>query len=217
MIKTPPKKFSPWEVYQYSDNMLKHLPSDTLKTIAKTLLYNKQPVYFADTSYARRNHNAEGTDLTGLNATGQATKKAAQAKDLNIDKRIALFQGQLKNEHVYRIPLRYLCDIGKINFPTKKNYRFKLFLETNMNKLFESRKLLNPGVAIPAADAQIIFTKAPFIQHEQILLDKNFRQYLERIMVSKKILRMGAQKHPYKKRTNKQGTGFLKRSIFRFK
>ena len=85
--------------------MLKHLPSDTLKTIAKTLLYDKQPVYFADTLYATRNHNAEGTDLTGLNAAGQAAKKAAQAKDLNIDKRIALFQGQLKNEHVYRIPL----------------------------------------------------------------------------------------------------------------
>ena len=89
--------------------------------------------------------------------------KAAQAKDLNIDKRIALFQGQLKNEHVYRIPFRCLCDIGKINFPTKIDYRFKIFLETSMNKLSDSQKLLNPGVAIPTADAQIIFTKAPFI------------------------------------------------------
>ena len=68
-----------------------------------------------------------------------------------------------------------------------------------MNKLFESQKLLNPGVPIPAADAQIIFTKAPFIQYEQILLDKNFRQHLETIMVSKKILRMGAQKTPLQK------------------
>ena len=31
----PPPTFSPWEVYQYSDGMLKHLPSDALKTIAK--------------------------------------------------------------------------------------------------------------------------------------------------------------------------------------
>ena len=68
-----------------------------------------------------------------------------------------------------------------------------------MNKLFESRKLLNAGATIPAADAQIIFTKAPFIQYEQILLDKNFRQHLETIMVSKKILRMGAQKTPLQK------------------
>ena len=56
-----------------------------------------------------------------------------------------------------------------------------------MNKLFESKKLLAAGVALPSADAQIIFTKAPFIQYEQMLLDKNFRQYLETIMVSKKI------------------------------
>ena len=55
-----------------------------------------------------------------------------------------------------------------------------------MNKLFESKKLLAAGVALPSADAQIIFTKAPFIQYEQMLLDKNFRQYLETIMVSKK-------------------------------
>ena len=92
-----------------------------------------------------------------------------------------------------------MCDIGKINFPTKIDYRIKLFLETNMNKLFESRKLLGVSATIPSADAKIIFTKAPFIQYEQILLDKNFRQHLETIMVSKKILRMGAQKTPIQK------------------
>ena len=75
--------------------------------------------------------------------------------------------------------LRYFWDIGKVNFPTKIDYRIKLFLETNMNKLFESRKLLAAGIDIPAADAQIIFTRAPFIQYEQILLGKNFRQYLK--------------------------------------
>ena len=47
---------------------------------------------------------------------------------------------------------------------------------------------------LPTPDVKIIFTKAPFVQYEQILLDENFRQYLEKIMVSKKILRMGAQK-----------------------
>ena len=31
--------FSAWEVYQYSDSMDKHLSSDALKTIQKTLLY----------------------------------------------------------------------------------------------------------------------------------------------------------------------------------
>ena len=72
-----------------------------------------------------------------------------------------MFQNQLKNEYVYRIPLRYFSDAN---------------------------------ATIPEVDAEIIFTRAPFVQYEQILLDKNFRQHLEKIMVSKKILRMGAQK-----------------------
>ena len=102
---------------------------------------------------------------------------------MKIDQRIAKFQDLLKNERVYRVPLRYFCDIGKINFTAKIDYRIKLFLETNMNKLFKSKQILAPGVAVPNADAQIVFTKAPFLQYEQILLDKNFRQYLETIMV----------------------------------
>ena len=65
-----------------------------------------------------------------------------------------------------------------------------------MKKLFESKKRV---ATIGATDAKIIFTKAPFIQYEQFLLDKNFRQYLETIMVSKKILRMGVQKTPIQK------------------
>ena len=60
--------------------MSKHLPSDSLKTISKTLLYDKQPVYFADTTYNRRNHNAAGTDLTGLNAAQQAAKQLLKLK-----------------------------------------------------------------------------------------------------------------------------------------
>ena len=65
-----------------------------------------------------------------------------------------------------------------------------------MKKLLESIKKVT---AIGAADAKIIFTKAPFVQYEQFLLDKNFRQYLETIMVSKKILRMDVQKTPIQK------------------
>ena len=68
-----------------------------------------------------------------------------------------------------------------------------------MKRLFESRKVHGSTAAIPAPNAKIIFTKAPFIQYEQILLDKNFRQYLETIMASKKILRMGAQRTPIQK------------------
>ena len=67
------------------------------------------------------------------------------------------------------------------------DYRIKLFLETDMIKLFESRKVLaSTTTATPSADAEIIFTRAPFVQYEHILLDKNSRQHLEIIMVSKK-------------------------------
>ena len=64
-----------------------------------------------------------------------------------------------------------------------------------MNKLFESRKVHATTVKIiPDADVEILFTRAPFVQYEQILVGKNFRQHLETIMVSKRIIRMGAQK-----------------------
>ena len=122
------------------------------------------------------------------------------ARDVNIKKRIELFGNQLKNEFINRIPLRYFSDIGKINFPTKIDYRIKLQLETSMTKLFESKKLLSSTTTTaPDPDVDILFTRAPFIQYEQILLDKNFRQHLETIMVSKKIIRVGALKTPIKK------------------
>ena len=54
-----------------------------------------------------------------------------------------------------------------------------------MKKIFESRKVLAAVSAIPALDVKVIFTKAPFVQYEQLLLDKNFKQYLETIMVHK--------------------------------
>ena len=88
------------------------------------------------------------------------------------------------------------CDIGKVNFPLKIDFKIKFHLETDMKKLFESKKKVT---AIDAPEAKIIFTKAPFLQYEQFLPDKNFRQYLETIMVSKKILRMGVQKTPIQK------------------
>ena len=156
-------------------------------------------MYFASKTYDRKNFNGANISFTGLNATQITAAKKLHAEDLNIDERISLFQNQLKNEYVYRISLGYFSDIGKINFPTKIDDRIKLFLETKMEKLFESRKSLAVNATIPAVDAEIIFTKVPFVQYEKILLDKNFRQHLETIMVSKKILRMGAQNTPTQK------------------
>ena len=50
-----------------------------------------------------------------------------------------------------------------------------------------------------APDAKIMFKKAPFLQYKQFLLGKNFKQYLEIVMISKKVLRMGVQKTPIHK------------------
>ena len=116
----------------------------------------------------RRFHNGAGIVTTGLTAAQIATLKANFAKDLNIADRITNFKEQLKNEHVFRVPLRYFTDLGKINFPVKIDFKIKCHLETEMKKLFESRKVLATGAAIPAPDAKIIFTKAPFVQYEQL-------------------------------------------------
>ena len=167
-------------------------------------------MYFASETYERTIHNGASINTTGLSATEITTAKKQHAKDLNIDDRIKLFQNQLKNEYVYRIPLRYFSDIGKINFPTKIDYRIKLFLETNMEKLFESRKALAANAAIPQVDAEIIFTTAPFIQYEQILLDKNFRQHLETNDIEKNIANGSSKNTDTKNLRNSKRVRFFK-------
>ena len=88
--------------------------------------------------YERRNYNSANLTYTGLNAAEQLAKKKSHATDLNIEDRTTLFQDQLKSEHVYRIPVRYFSDVGKINFPTKIDYRIKLFEETKIGNFVES-------------------------------------------------------------------------------
>ena len=118
--------------------MLKHLRSEVLKTREKNILYSKKPLYFAQQGYDWRNYNSKDLTFTELNASYTLAKKQNHAQDLNIDERISLFQEKLKDEHVYRITLRYFSDIDKINFSTKIDYRIKLFLETKVEKLFAS-------------------------------------------------------------------------------
>ena len=60
--------------------------------------------------------------------------------DDNLDDGLDKFKDQLKNEYVYRIPLRYFTDIGKINFPLNIDLKIKCHLETEMKRLFESTK-----------------------------------------------------------------------------
>ena len=83
--KELPLTFSPWEVYQYSDQMLKHLPKDSLKTIEKNHLYSKVPIHFASTLYDRRNHNSANVVLTGCSKNPN-TKNIWNKKRLRLTK-----------------------------------------------------------------------------------------------------------------------------------
>ena len=164
------------------------------------MLYSKQHVYYNDVSIDRRNQNGDGLNTATLSAAQIVTLKKYYATDLNIKDRISKIKNLLKNENIYGIPLTHFTDLGKINFPTNIDYTIKCHLETEIKKLFESRKVLTPGSALPTPDVKIIFTQAPFVQYEQILLDKNFRQYLETITVSKKKnLRMVSSKNTHAK------------------
>ena len=103
--------FFPYEVYQYSDSIMKHLPKDSLKTLEKTILYSNMSVYLYKTSIDSKVHNGSGSTTNSY--------KTNDAKDLNIDDEIDTFQDQLKDEYVYKIPLRYFTDFGKINLKRK--------------------------------------------------------------------------------------------------
>ena len=95
------------------------------------------------------------------------------------------FDAQIDAKYVYRVPLKYFCDLGKISFPTRTDLKIRCTLQTEMKKLFQSNKKVN-GIGVP--DDQIVFARAPFIQYLQILHTKHFRQYLETIMLSSKVL-----------------------------
>ena len=60
--------FSPYEIYQYFDAMLKNLLKNSLKKIEKTMLYSKKPIYFNRTTLERRTRNSNtANDITDLN------------------------------------------------------------------------------------------------------------------------------------------------------
>ena len=83
------------------------------------MLYSNKPVYFNKTTIDRRINNESGG--------GNATSKANDAKDTDNDKRITTFGSQLKNEFVYRIPLRYFTDLGTdLDFSPEDRFQDKM-------------------------------------------------------------------------------------------
>ena len=176
---------TPQETYQYSDAMLKHLPAKSLKVIENDLLYSKEEVVIPY-NLERRFHGMV------KDASNRVIHNVVRS-DGNFRDRESKFRNQLNDKYVYRIPLKYICDIGKINFPTKVDMKIRLTLETDMKKLFESNKSLmgNPKTGKSATstdpndyepdgtpqtpDVQIVLLKAPMIQYKKLMLDTNFR------------------------------------------
>ena len=73
---------------------------------------------------------------------------------------------QIDDKYVYRIPLKYFFDLGKINFPTKINLKIRYTLETEMKNLFQSKKILKQLKVGATADQQI-----PIISVQQLALE----------------------------------------------
>ena len=119
--------------------------------------------------------------------------------DENLTDRITKFQNQLRNEYVYRISLKYLCDLGLDNQCYKFNIKYVLTLETDMQRLFETNINQTAGALPRTVDAEIILTSAPYIIHEQFKLDDNFRTYLEGVLLSEHVLRTGIRAAPCQK------------------
>ena len=100
-------------IYKYFDAMLKHLPKKVLKVI----------------EWLKKVKLPDGEDRQD-EQTNDAN--ADNRTDDNIDERIQKFQNQLQNVYWYRIPLKYICDLGLVNMLIKFNTKWRLTFETNL-------------------------------------------------------------------------------------
>ena len=175
------------EIYKYSDAMLKHVPKKALKVIENDLLYSRKKVKLPAGEERRDKHTANA---------GNANNRT----DDNIDERIQKFQNQLKTDYFYRIPLKYICNLGKVNQPIRFNTKWRITFEQDMQRLFEANTNLGAAAGLPdTVDAKIILKLTLYLLYTQFKLDTNFRNYLETALVSESKLRTGIQKTPYQK------------------
>ena len=177
--------------------MQKHLPDDVLGTFQHELLYSKQKVivkgHAANSFNDRRNRVA-------------AAARNSNTED-NIEDSIAKFNADdaSSKTKVYRIPLRYLLDVGLVNMPTAFDTKNVFNLEQNLSKLFESiKKLANFGSAaasLPTGqpDANVYWHAAPYIQDAQIKLNDTFNKYITKALQSKRVLSTGIKPTPFQK------------------
>ena len=84
------------------------------------------------------------------------------------------FQDQIKSEFVYRIPLKFFCNLSLVNQSFKFNIKYILTLETDTQRLFETTVNQATDAVPRTVDVKIIFTSAPYIMYEQLKLDDNY-------------------------------------------
>ena len=170
------------DIYKYSDAMLKHLPKKALKVVENNLLYSKKKVKLPDDEDRR---DERTNDANADNRT-----------DDNIDERIQKFQNQLKNVYCYRIPLKYICNLGLVNTSIKFNTKWHLTFERNMQKLFKS-KTNEAADGLPnTVDAKIIIDSTPYLLYYQFNSDDVYRTYFKSAMISENLIRTGIRKTP---------------------
>ena len=142
------------------------------------MLYSNKPVYVYK-NFDRRPHK-ENDD--------------AKQSYPNLTYRLVQLKDYIFEKHVYWIPLSLIVDLGLVNFSVNADTRIILTLERNMNKLFESNKLVT---AIPDnQDALIQIYDRPYISYQEINLKKSADIYFNGILRSETALRQGVLPSP---------------------
>ena len=153
-------------IYRYSDEILKYIPKDALKTIQNDISYRKKKVVVP----------GNNGDICAYYTTAA---NAAIRTDENVTSRIAKFQNQSKSEYAYRISLKFLYGLGLVYQCFKFNTKYILKLETEMERLFETNVNQNEGALPCSVDADIAFTGAPYIIYKQFKLVYNVKTCLK--------------------------------------
>ena len=182
------------EIYKYSDQILKHLPSADLEMIENDLLYSRKKVKIPAAGGDRRKKYTRPVN------GNVAAEPIANRTDANLNEGIEKFGDQIGDDYIYRIPLKYISELGFVNQPVKFDTKWKIFFESEMSRLFESKaQLATAATAIPEPDVKIILTAAPYLLYHQFNLEDTYRTYLEGALVSSRKLRGGLKLFPYQK------------------